>query len=105
MRTKMPNWNCDPFYYLSSAERKRYKRLERESDEKLREAHPNGTFALKVPRRIPGRMVEPESMTIRRKGRVYMDPKPSMEPPKIFRGRGRTMRLERERKELVQMII
>ena len=44
-------------------------------------------------------MVEPESMTVRRKGRVYMIPKPTMEQPKIYRGRGRNLRIERERKD------
>ena len=101
MSTQLPNWIRDPFQHLSRQEKRRIRRLEKESDDKLREAHPNGSFALKVPLKLPGRMREPESMTIRRKNRVYMDPKPTMDPPRMYRGRGRTMRLERERKGLL----
>ena len=100
MRAQLPNWNRDPFHHLSNSEKRQIRRLEKESDDKLREANPNGPFALKVPLKLPGRMREPESMTIRRKNRKYMDPKPTMDQPKIYRGRGRSMRLERERKEL-----
>ena len=99
MRTQLPNWTRDPFSHLSREEKRRIRYMEKESDDKLREAHPNGPFALKVPLKLAGRMREPESMTTRRKNRVYMDPKPTMDPPKIYRGRGRSMRLERERKE------
>ena len=98
MPIRLPNWTRDPFAHLSRAEKKRIRHLEKESDDSLREAHPNGPFALKVPLKLPGRMREPESMTTRRKNRTYMDPKPTMDQPRIYRGRGRSLRLERERK-------
>lgn len=98
--TKLPNWRRDPFAHLSKAEKRIIKEIEKSSSQRLRSEHPNGEFALKVPLRIPGRMVEPESMTIRRKNRQYMEPHPvKMKEPVIYRGKGRVRRLEREREE------
>lgn len=95
---KLPNWSNDPFGHMTKDEKRRIKYLEREADEKLKSKNRNGTFCLRVPLKLPGRMVEPESMTIRRKGRQYMDPHPEkMKEPKLWRGRGRVWRLERDR--------
>ena len=66
----------------------------------MKKAHPNGNFMLRVPLKIPGRMVEPESMTIRKKNRNYLKPHPiKMKEPTLYRGRGRSWRVEREREE------
>ena len=105
MPVKQPYWSRDPFSHLSKEEKLRIKYIERESAEKLKAIHPNGELALRIPPKIRGRFYEPESMTIRRKGRVYMDPNPvkMKEPEKIhpiYRGRGRTIRLERDREAL-----
>ena len=104
MSVKLPYWSRDPFSHLSSAEKKRIKYAERDASERLRLIHPNGEFALRIPPKIPGRFYEPESMTTRRKGRVYMDPNPvkMKEPEKVhrvYRGRGRTLRMERENQD------
>ena len=101
---QLPNWTYDPFSHLSKDEKRRIRYIERDADEKMKQIHPNGGFMLKVPKKLPGRFTEPESMTIRRKGRVYMEPHPvKMKEPKIWRGRGRTWRererVEREREE------
>ena len=73
------------------------------SDQKLRDQNGNGVFTLRVPARLPGRMIEPESMTRKRRGRnsrrPYMEPSPKMEPPRLYRGRGRVVRLNRDREE------
>ena len=103
MAVKLPYWSRDPFSHLSKDENRRIKYVERDSSERLKGIHPNGELAMRVPRKIPGRFYEPESMTVRKKGRVYMDPIPDkMVQPKmnaIYRGRGRLLRLEREREE------
>ena len=100
MRTKLPNWNRDPFHTIPKKEKKLWKEILKGAHEELRDKCANGIFSLSVPKRLPGRMVEPESMTRKRRGRKsekkYMDPAPKMEPPKIWRGRGRTWRLDRE---------
>ena len=74
----------------------------------MKESHPNGNFMLRIPKKLPGRMVEPESMTIRNKNRrPYLEPHPiKMEKPKIceYRGRGRSWRVEREREEMFYII-
>ena len=98
---KQPYWSRDPFSNLSKDEKRRIKYVERYSSERMKIIHPNGELALGVPPRIPGRFVEPESMTRRRKGRIYMKPIPGkMKEPKkmgaIYRGRGRVRRLERD---------
>ena len=103
MAVRLPYWSRDPFSHLTLEEKRRIKYAEREASERLKRVHPNGEFALRIPKKLPGRIYEPESMTTRRVGRVYMDPHPSkMETPKmnvIYRGRGRTLRLERELQE------
>ena len=103
MPVKLPYWSRDPFSHLSEEEKRNIKYIERASADRMRRIHPNGEFAMRVPKKIPGRFYEPESMTIRRPGRVYMEPHPTkMKPPKanaIYRGRGRTWRLEREEQE------
>ena len=99
---KQPYWSRDPFSHLSKDEKRVIKYFERESSEKLKMLHPNGELALRIPPKIPGRFYEPESMTIRRPGRVYMEPNPhkmkgspsKMHP--VYRGRGRTLRIRRE---------
>ena len=100
MPVKLPYWSRDPFSHLTDEEKRKIKYIERESSERMKKVHPNGELALRVPKKLPGRIYEPESMTIRKDGRVYMDPHPEkMKPPKmnvIYRGRGRTWRLERE---------
>ena len=99
-KTKLPNWQRDPFAHLSKAEKRIIKEIEKSASQRLRSEHPNGEFALKVPLRLPGKMVEPESMTVRRKNRKYMEPHPvKMKNPVIYRGKGRIRRLEREREE------
>ena len=107
MPVKLPYWSRDPFFHLSKDEKRRIRYVERTASERLRSIHPNGEMALKIPPKIPGRYTEPESMTIRRKGRIYMDPHPMKmkEPEKIhpiYRGRGRFLRFERERQEIFQ---
>ena len=101
MRTKLPNWNRDPFHKLSKKDKKFWKELLKDSDNELRDKNGNGPFSLGVPKRLSGRMVEPESMTRQRRKRncprLYMEPSPKMEPPRIYRGRGRVMRLNRDR--------
>ena len=103
MAVKLPYWSRDPFSHLSGDEKKRIKYAERESSERMKRIHPNGEFAIHVPKRIPGRFHEPESMTTRRVGRIYMEPHPDkMKPPKmhaIYRGRGRILRMERENQD------
>ena len=104
MPAKLPYWSKDPFSHLSKEEKRRIRYFERESSERMRRIHPNGEFALRIPPKIPGRFYEPESMTVRRQGRRYMEPHPvkMKEPEKmhrIYRGRGRILRLERENQE------
>lgn len=99
---KLPYWSRDPFSHLSKEEKRRIKYIERGADEKLKAKNRNGNFALGIPQKLHGRIREPESMTIRKKGRIYMDPHPvKMKEPKIWRGRGRTMRLERDQEDKV----
>ena len=102
-------WSVDPFSDLSKEDKKAYRYILRKSDEKLRAVHPNGPLALRIPPRIRGRLVEPESMTHRKKKLdEYMAPHPSkMKEPKvgtIYRGRGRTLRLQREREDSINRI-
>ena len=103
MRTKLPNWNRDPFHDLTKTEKKKWKEILKASDQKLRDQNGNGVFSLRIPARLPGRMIEPESMTRKRRGRnsgrPYMEPSPKMEPPRLYRGRGRVVRLNRDREE------
>lgn len=98
---KQPYWSRDPFSHLSKDEKRKIKYIERFSSERMKIIHPNGELALRVPPKLPGRFVEPESMTYRRKGRQYMNPIPGkMKEPEnlgaIYRGRGRVRRLERD---------
>ena len=96
---KLPYWSHDPFAHLSKDQKNEIKYAEREVDDRMKSIHPNGTFLLNIPPPLPGRMIEPESMTVRKKGRKYMDPHPvKMKTPRLYRGRGRTWRLEAERK-------
>ena len=104
MSAKLPYWSRDPFSHLSKDEKRRIRYVEKDSSERLRGIHPNGELALRIPPKIPGRFYEPESMTIRRKGRTYMDPIPGKmsQPEKmhpVYRGRGRLLRFERERED------
>ena len=101
MAVKLPYWSRDPFSHLSKEQKRLIRYAERESSDRMRGIHPNGDLALGIPPKIPGRFYEPESMTVRRKGRIYMEPNPvkMKEPEKVhpvYRGRGRLIRLERE---------
>ena len=102
---KLPYWSRDPFGHMSDEEKRRIKYLERAADEERKKLNRNGNFALGIPPKLRGRIREPESMTTRRKGRVYMDPHPvKMKEPNIWRGRGRTMRLERDQEDRTKYI-
>ena len=107
MPEKLPYWSRDPFSHLTKEEKRRIKYAERASADRMRRIHPNGEFALRVPKKLPGRIYEPESMTVRRPGRIYMEPHPSkMKSPKmnaIYRGRGRVLRLEREEQDWLKL--
>ena len=101
MPIKLPYWSRDPFSHLTMDEKRIIKYTERLASQRLKDVHPNGELALRVPPKIPGKFYEPESMTVRKPGRKYMDPIPGKmkEPEKvhpIYRGRGRTWRLERD---------
>ena len=104
MPEKLPYWSRDPFSHLTPEEKRNIKYIERASSDRMKRFHPNGEFALRIPKKIPGRIYEPESMTTRRLGRKYMEPHPQkMKSPKmhaIYRGRGRLLRLEREQQEI-----
>ena len=107
---KQPYWSRDPFSHLFKDQKKKIKYIERYSSERMKIIHPNGELAMGIPPKIIGRFVEPESMTQRRKGRVYMDPIPSKmkEPEKIgaiYRGRGRVRRLERDQEEQFKLLL
>ena len=87
------------FPKMSRVKRKEYIAIEREAREKLKEFSRNQTFALGIPRKLRNRMREPESMTIRKAKRNYLQPSPLMEEPKlsrIYRGRGRSLRIQRD---------
>ena len=100
MRAKLPDWKIDPFHKLNRQEKKVLKEAAKGFNERLVQKNPNGTFCLGVPLKLKGRFEEPESMTVRRrKLRDYLVPMSKMEPPKLYRGRGRTRRLERERED------
>ena len=100
MRTRLPNWNNDPFYHLTKQEKRALKEMARSFSESLVQKNPNGTFALGVPNKLRGRFWEPESMTKRkRKLPDYMIPMKKMEEPVPYRGRGRLLKLHRERQD------
>ena len=92
----------DPFSGMSPAEKQRYTDVERRARRKMRKASDrNETFNIGVPREaIPVRMREPESMTTRTAGKQYLVRQPDMKAP-VYRGRGRSMRLERDAKDWV----
>ena len=95
---KLPYWSRDPFAHLTEDEKTIIRYAEREVDNKMLALHPNGAFCLGVPPPLPGRFIEPESMTVRKVGRKYLEPHPTkMTEPRIYRGRGRRWRLEAER--------
>ena len=91
----------DPFSEMSPDEKKRYQDVERSARRKMRKVSKNETFNIGVPKEtMPVTMREPESMTTRTTGKKYLIRHPKMKAP-VYRGRGRTLRLERDAKDRV----
>ena len=91
----------DPFDGMSPAEKKRYEDVEKRARQKMRKVSRNEAFNIGIPREsMPLKMREPESMTTRTAGKQYLVRQPDMKAP-VYRGRGRSMRLERDAKDWV----
>ena len=106
MPVKLPNWKIDPFQKLTRTQKRELKEAAKGFNERLVRKNPNGTFCLGIPFKLKGRFEEPESMTVRRrKLKNYLVPMSKMEPPKLYRGRGRTRRLEREREDRFKNLV
>ena len=91
----------DPFSEMSPAEKKQYEDVERKARKKMRKVSRNEAFNIGIPREsMPITMKEPESMTTRTAGKTYLVRQSDMKAP-IYRGRGRSMRMERDLKDRV----
>ena len=95
----------DPFQDMSPAERQRYIDVERKARRKMRKVSKNETFNIGVPREsMPVTMKEPESMTTRSARNNYLVRQSDMKAP-VYRGRGRSMRLERDAKDRIKFLM
>ena len=84
------------FPNMTKSKKKTYIQIERDARERLKNYSRNCTFLLGIPPKLRNRMREPESMTTRKKNRTYLQPSPLMESPRVYRGRGRSRRLQRD---------
>ena len=91
----------DPFRKFSAERKERYRIIEREARQKLKETSRNETFNLNIPPPLSDGFDEPESMTTRKVGRNYLVRHPKMKSPVVreYRGRGRSRRMERDSQE------
>ena len=92
----------DPFGNLSPSQRDSYIDVEKKARKKMREVSRNEAFNINIPRGMSVTMKEPESMTTYRRSsaQTYLVRQEKMKAP-IYRGRGRSMRMQRDSKELM----
>ena len=92
----------DPFGDFSPGQKESYIDVEKKARKKMREVSRNEAFNINIPRGMSVTMKEPESMTTYRRAsaQTYMVRQDKMKAP-VYRGRGRSMRMQRDSKELM----